>query len=472
MINSDEILWGNSLTNQNGIDYVTPAYGGGTNGGSTYTPIAVGTYDGTVNSDVNAFFFIKANVPGVSIYLDGEYINKEAPNKINIQLSDIVGKAKGYYEITVRKNGYKSDEKYIVYASINSEYGSNIYHNEGAPLSNTYNKTAPYLISIKKYVNDVDQLLNYDNSVTQQTLDFTLTEQSIKNDDAISFKKLTITLDNNYVKLVQNKLKSIPLVTGVNTIDAEFGSTFSISSSDIKKYKIKSITLSGVGRKQKVLEAKELESISTNITLDYDTNVIIATEKLKVLDKNIPGLELVNSEPTRIYNINSKKDAPIGIKKIGTVEKITAYVNNQKYEFVDLGNTTSEILLIPAKAFSIVGNYRIILVPSNSEGDGDSIQLIYHVVDDVYVGVPDIRNIQYPSELRGPDYVGTNVDFTISYDSINTDFVRIYAGKSYIQLHSKGKQSLNIENLLGLYDTPPSQDGEYISLELNLYHII
>jgi len=469
MINSDEILWGNSVNNENGIDYITPAYGGGgAAGGSTYTPIAVGTYNGTVNSDIKAFFFIKANVPGVSIYLDGEYINKEAPYKINIQLSDIVGKARGYREITVKKTAYNSLEKYVIYASINPDYGNDIYYTDAAPLSSTYNTTSPYLISIKKYVNDVDQFFQYDNSIIQQTLDFSLTEQSIKDDEAISFKKLTITLDNNYVKLVKDKSKSIPLVTGVNTIDAEFGSTFSIASSDITKYKTKSITLSGVGRKQKVLEAKELESISTSIALDYDTNVIIVTEKLKVLAKNIPGLELVNSESSRIYNINSKKDAPIGVKKIGTVEKITAYVNNQKYEFADLGNTTSEILLIPAKAFSVIGNYRILLVPSNSEGDGDIIQLMYNVVDDVYVGVPDIRNIQYPSELRGPDYVGTNVDFTISYDSIDTTFVRLYAGKAYMQLNSKGKQVLNIETLLGLYDTPPAQDGEYISLELKL----
>jgi len=483
MIKSDEILWGNSLTNENGIDYVIPSYGGEAGNGTLYTPIAVNTYNGTVNSDANTFFFIKANVPGASIYLDGEFINKETPNKINIQLSDILGKAKGYYEISVKKSGYNSVEKYVIYASINPEYGNDIYYNDATELSSKYNNTAPYIISVKKYTNDVDQNFQYDDSVKQPTLDFILTEKPIDTpeDDAVIFKKLTITLDNNYVKLVQDKTKSISLIEGLNTIDAEIGSTFSISSDDITRYKIKSITLSAVNRKQRVLEAKELESISTTIALDYDTNVVIVTEKLKVLTKDIPGLELVNSETSRIYNINSKIDAPIGVKKIGTVEKITAYVNNQKYEFDNLSKksnllgigtnknyTSSEILLIPAKAFSVIGNYRIILVPSNSEGDGDIIQLIYNVVDDVYVGVPDIRNIQYPSELRGPDYVGTNVDFTISYDSINTTFVRLYAGKAYMQLHSKGKQSLNIETLLGLYDTPPAQDGEYISLELKL----
>ena len=468
MINSDEILWGSSTANENGINYIIPSYGGEAGNGTAYIPVAVGAYNGTVNSDKNTFFFIKANVPGAGIYLDGEYINREAPSKINIQLSDILGKAKGYYEITVKKNGYNSIEKYLIYASINPEYGNDIYYNEADGLSSKYNNIPPYIFSVKKYINDVDQNLQYDDSTTQQTLDFILTESSIEDDDTVSFKKLTVTLDNNYVSLIQDKSTPITLSTGLNTIDAEFGSTFSISSSDITKYKIKSITVSAVGRKEKVLQAKELESISTTIALDYDTNVVIVTEKLKVLDKNIPGLQLVNTESSRIYNINTKKDVPIGVNKTGTVEKITAYVNNEKYEFANLGNTSSEILLIPAKAFSIIGNYRILLVPSNSEGDGDFVQLIYSVVDDVYVGVPDIRNIQYPSELRGPDYVGTNVDFTISYDSINTDFVRLYAGKAYMQLNARGNQSLNIENLLGLYDTPIAQDGEYISLELQL----
>jgi hypothetical protein len=91
MINSDEILWGSSTTNENGINYIIPSYGGEAGNGTAYIPVAVGAYNGTVNSDKNTFFFIKANVPGAGIYLDGEYINREAPSKINIQLSSKVG---------------------------------------------------------------------------------------------------------------------------------------------------------------------------------------------------------------------------------------------------------------------------------------------------------------------------------------------------------------------------------------------
>ena len=52
------------------------------------------------------------------------------------------------------------------------------------------------------------------------------------------------------------------------------------------------------------------------------------------------------------------------------------------------------------------------------------------------MGIPDIRNISYPSELFGPDFVGTDVDFDISYQSINTDYVRLYNGTNFTQISS------------------------------------
>ena len=90
--------------------------------------------------------------------------------------------------------------------------------------------------------------------------------------------------------------------------------------------------------------------------------------------------------------------------------------------------------------------YTIKLVPTNEDGDGDLIETSLVAVDDIWVGVPDIRNIQYPSVLRGPDYVGTDVDFKISFDSVDTDYVKVYAGSSnsnFAQLPKNGTHTFN-----------------------------
>ena len=73
-----------------------------------------------------------------------------------------------------------------------------------------------------------------------------------------------------------------------------------------------------------------------------------------------------------------------------------------------------------------VGQYTGYVVPSNSGyGDGTPQDLV-NVVNEVVVQTPDIVNINYPETLRGVDFKGYDVDFDVSYQSVNTNFVRIY----------------------------------------------
>ena len=51
------------------------------------------------------------------------------------------------------------------------------------------------------------------------------------------------------------------------------------------------------------------------------------------------------------------------------------------------------------------------------------------VTDDVYVETPDIRNIRYPKEIKGGDFIGYDVDFEISFDTTDsTSYVNIDIG--------------------------------------------
>jgi len=79
-----------------------------------------------------------------------------------------------------------------------------------------------------------------------------------------------------------------------------------------------------------------------------------------------------------------------------------------------------------------------------------AIDLVINVVSDVYVNVPDIREITYPKEVRGADFVGYDVDFDISWNSVDATVIRLYVGAStdYVELGPKGTITLNVKELL------------------------
>ena len=82
-----------------------------------------------------------------------------------------------------------------------------------------------------------------------------------------------------------------------------------------------------------------------------------------------------------------------------------------------------------------------------------AIDLVINVVSDVYVNTPDIREITYPKEVRGADFVGYDVDFDISWNSVHATIIRMYVGNStdYVELGPKGKLTLNVKELLDKY---------------------
>ena len=61
-----------------------------------------------------------------------------------------------------------------------------------------------------------------------------------------------------------------------------------------------------------------------------------------------------------------------------------------------------------------------------SDVASQAIDLLINVVSDTYVNVPDIREIKYPKEIRGADFVGYDVDFDISWNSIDATVIRMY----------------------------------------------
>jgi hypothetical protein len=500
MINRDDIglfdngVWTGNQENwntMNGDIYSGGAgvsFGGGS--GISTTPVGISNdpkYAGTVNENKIFILNVEANETA-QIFLNGNNTLSSTTNTIKISYAEL--QKHGIQEITVYKDGYTSNEKYIVKIVENSNYNNNILLDNNIftwngsiglyPIYQTpvYTSEKPYKLEITYYSNGqiVPFYYNQDEQIISLKFNnLTKTISVIPIDTEIANSKVTINFDGvkNSVRIITNDTDTAFLDSGTTTINSKFGIVHKIASSDITKYRITSIRVYKSNAISKEIIAKDdLESVSTIFEVDADAYKIdIKSEVTR--DYNTTGnpiIDFINTD-ARIYNINSKADIPIGVYKNTAVSKVTAYVANSTYVF-DSPNVESGTIgiIIPANTFEKIGNYKIILVPSNKYGDGDKIEKSISVVSDVYVGVPDIRNITYPSELYGPDYSGINVEFDISYDSINTDYVNIHVenSTSFIQEKASGKVTLNFKDLIESNNIQPTETDNVIVLTLKL----
>jgi len=453
---------------------------------------------GTVNQNSNVSFKISANQNGAAVFVNGENTYKTTPNTLGLRLSDVV--KDGSKTITLQKEGYTSTTAYIVTAIQNPDFNETALDNYENDLiqqdslinispkrnKRIYTQTPAYVFKIEKYINGVLQSTDGtldNNEIKELVFEISTQTAGQKGDsNSSSTNILTITLDgpdNSVIVSKDGGTDFTKLLKGRNTIVSDIGSTYSISSTNLNLYKVNKIVATAVGFKPSTLLPENLESLTTKITLDSNYVIDIVSEQFSTVQNSSPSIQFENPIQIRKYNLNSKTEYPITITSLNDspITKITAYVGESKFVFDNpkfniqpfaAGKTT--IITIPAEAFKTIGNYKVFIVPSNGDGDGDSIQTGISVVDEFYVGVPDLRNIIYPSELVGPDYSGTNVNFDIEYESENTDFVRIYVGDSntFIQEKSDGKLELNLKTLLNVSGNNVSEDTQSISLILKL----
>jgi hypothetical protein len=491
------------------------SYGGG-GGGSSVGFIPIVDTPNVANTDNKNVLYIKANTDA-SIYVNGSPIYQTTSYGLSVSLSDLL--TNGSNTITVQKEGYSSNEKFVVDVVQNPKYyvpyialdinpydslvaystrglpnyttdTNNLYTYDPETYKSVYSTTPAYTFRIRKFVGDVVQNdYNYDVDSQDKSINFTLQQNVATPDeqnptDPIATKiKLNIAVSgpNNSVLIVKNgddiSNEEFNLTSG-NTEFEDFPSSdlfYSIQTSDINSYRITKIVVSGEGFITETIEASSgLESISTQIKANRNLNISITSENFAITQATLPVISFANpaqlvSQDFTQYNINSEAAVPIGVNLVGGVNRITAYVKDKTYKFDVSGQ--SAIIIIPSKTFDVIGKYSIKLVPSNSEGDGDFIETSLVAVDDIWVGVPDIRNIQYPSILRGPDYVGTDVDFKISFDSVDTDYVRMYVGSTnsnFTQLPKNGTHTFNFKQLLINAGTNVSEDQDIINLQLIL----
>lgn len=184
---------------------------------------------------------------------------------------------------------------------------------------------------------------------------------------------------------------------------------------------------------------------------------------------NLSGGSLLISVLTTKNNVPNSINAPILLSP--TTPSYTWNINDTtplciKYssEYADyiqmsLGKiqrqlSTSGELLLTKTELQYIGQHNLFLqAVSNTGGVGILKTCNINVVSKSFLPGPDITSITYPELIKGKDFAGFNVDFDITWASINTNYVDIYVGKRDSELvlgrfPASDKATFNVDTLL------------------------
>ncbi len=446
---------------------------------------------GTINQDGNLFLTVTSNQSNAVISINEEKTFKTTPSKLSFTIGDVL--KSGNKIITAEKEGYISTDYYIVSIVQNPnfddvtfrDYNPIIKNIDGIPTfeqdvnNKIFTKTPAYSFKIEHYSNNVLQKTDATLEVQEiKEIQFNFvtdnTKKIPKDEDLLDSQVFNLTVN---VEGPQNSINieradgdgKTVLTTGNTTLFVDNGSELVLSTKNIGLYKIKSVHYIPEGARTAPVLAENNESLIYRFTISANSVLNVIVEEITAEQIQKPELRLVINEVLK-YNINSKTDFPIALLKSGPVTSIKALVKDKSFDFTKLTANPETIVNIPGEIFNTLGSYKIRLIPINVNVEGDPLDISVSVIDEYFIGVPDLKNIVYPKEIVGPDYVGTDVDFTISYESVDTDFVRIYVNdsKGYFQQKANGDVSLNFKTLLEYANYNVSSNTDTISIVLKL----
>jgi len=441
---------------------------------------------------------VKSNVSDAKI-LFGDDDKGSTPNYFRFSLSELRTKG-GSASIRLDKTNYKSKEEYRLIITNNPEFRFEIQEQQQINFGNgfgvdglfdvngriglvnfnqnfnqpVFTNVSPFVVSIKKFINGVEDSVFASNTNVndrQFTVEFELVKESrevVVEPTATADITFANTGTNGSVKLLINDADEIVL-DNTDILEYPIGTKVTIISAN-QGYRLTSTVITIGDQIDKREVSDSLQSLQVSFVLDGDTTISTQTEAIFTRDIQLPSIVETFGKNERKYNKNSESPYPIAITKNNVVDTLRVVIGETVTEYDQLGDDSEFIILIPANKFSIIGAYNIQIIPRNNDGDGEPLNISLNVVDEVWVGEPDIRNITYPSVIEGADYVGTNVDFQLQWESVNTDYVRIYKlnGNSYIQAPATGKTTLNVQSLIGLDGVAFPQTDNTIEITLKL----
>ena len=252
-----------------------------------------------------------------------------------------------------------------------------------------------------------------------------------------------------------------------NTFKGERGTAFSITlrAKSPDAYRIKNFqVLQGSIVSE---DSKGFETINAQeLNLDIAKPVTVLINFEKVTPVLVPSVTI--SPSSFRYNIANPQKINLGYTS-ENCERISFKLNKTTL------NKTDEdgVFTISNSMFnSGVGQYIGYVCPYNAGyGDGVPQKFIINVVNQVEVKTPDIVNISYPEVLKGADFKGYDVDFTVSYQSVNTNFVNIYVGdktKPYGKFAANQSVDFNVQSVIKKLGTKFKEDDDELKFNILL----
>ena len=309
-------------------------------------------------------FRITSNIDGASISINGTYTGKTTPAQINITKSSLIDG--GNKTITISKNGYSTNEKYII--SLDTK-GQQLIRNP--ELDNEFGNLGVTEIQCKYYVNNTEVSKQiYGSPKVLGFSNLSLSDDSI--DDSPELFEFKVNLSGiqqgNPIVIQKNDSESAEFFPnmGITEYSDIAYSKYQIKSVDTTLYRMTKITYDGDTGTVPLVPAEAGDNESLSLTIKLRHNITINIEVESVVRGNIdfgtPEIRLINPK-SRTYNINSEIGVPIAFEKNEDVKAITIIVGDDVLEYDDLEKGDTAGVTIPHSVFDKIGKYNSKIFP-------------------------------------------------------------------------------------------------------------
>ena len=337
----------------------------GGSGGGGYSGGSGGSGGGSGVTTNTYVFSIQVNEDTFSSFVNNSI--QPTPKVVRITKESLVV---GPKKIEVKKKGYVAQECYII-SMIDDDVPIIDRPNGESPLGLNQKQ-----IQVQKYIGDtLDGPARIIQSSTRDLI-FTLNQAEIIDTPKLHKIKFNISGKGSPVSILKNSTKNaefFPIAGETNYKDIS-GTTYKITSSNSKLFRITDMVINKVGAASKELKAEPNESLEALITLNANYIVSITTEKVEPVQPALnPIISLVKDEERR-YNINTKAGVPLLIQRNSDVKAITLIIGDDVMEFDDLGDDNIVGITIPETSFKKIGKYEIKLFPFSFEDYENSIR--------------------------------------------------------------------------------------------------
>lgn len=348
---------GNSGGSSNQLIRIDENNGGG---GSTGSGNQSG---GTTLTAPGESFRITSNIEGASISINGTYTGKTTPAQINVTKSSLI--SGGNQTITISKNGYSTNEKYII--SLDTKDQPLVRN----PNDDEFGNLGVTEIQCKYYVNNTEvSKVIYGSPKVLGFSNLSLFDDSI--DDSSELFEFKVNLSGiqqgNPIVIQKNDSESAEFFPnmGITEYSDIVYSKYQIKSVDTTLYRITKITYDGDTGTVPLVPAEAGDNESLSLTIKLRHNITINIEVESVVRGNIdfgtPEIRLINPK-SRTYNINSEIGVPIAFEKNEDVKAITIIVGDDILEYDDLEKGDTAGVTIPHSVFDKIGKYNSKIFP-------------------------------------------------------------------------------------------------------------